>query len=539
MNSESLRRIARTGLAPMVEDVPKGPEWNDLRHYAALAPTRSPRIVWLAGVASAVAVLVVVGVAAFIGDGEDLALPAIPLPTTSSEPQDELVLDEFDIQLFLESKLSGAFEDFHEQVGVVVVAPEEQQLALDSATVGLSELFGLTYVPVTDLAVAAARFADAHRMSPLEGSWVAYGLEPEFADSPYEEWVDVLTKIPGAVVAVVDFTLMDFEGLAQGWTEVARVPFSIPSGSLLQAVDGAIVIVHSASTIIIENSPNGSGVGGSWLQGPPPPFPFEDQCCGGASGYAVGEDLLVLSESSTATWLFDTSEFSWRELDERPSSGFVLGSAELDGNLIVVNAAPRSGSAESTVASLDLNDGSWQTLPSLPHPISVGEATSDGRRIIVAGTQQDSNNRIVGGPHVFELVGSNWQPIADAPGESDLPISGQAASVAWIENVGLLAWNYDLSWSILDESGTWGPVEKVPMDSAECYPTTTEALGGVVALCGGIAWFDGGSLDWTPIPYPSFTGERILVSESGLFALIESGRDTLVIAEYPLPPGGP
>lgn len=88
MSEDRYRRLFRAGLAPLVDDVPKGPEWDELNAddivTAAPVPKRaSRRLVGLA--VSAVAVLVV-GVAVVLapaepppssGSGEDVP-PAIP-----------------------------------------------------------------------------------------------------------------------------------------------------------------------------------------------------------------------------------------------------------------------------------------------------------------------------------------------------------------------------------------------------------------------------------------------------------------------------
>ncbi len=86
MSDTDFRRTVRVGLAPMMEDIPEGPEWHELNHDGSLAPVRSTRFAWLAGLASAVVVMVVVGVAAFLGGGED-----VPPPGTGDTPSAEWV----------------------------------------------------------------------------------------------------------------------------------------------------------------------------------------------------------------------------------------------------------------------------------------------------------------------------------------------------------------------------------------------------------------------------------------------------------------
>jgi hypothetical protein len=85
MSESSFRRVARTGLAPLLEDVPEGPAWTDLNPETALAPSTSARFGWLAGVGAAVVVLVVVGAAAFL-TGEDPVPPPATDATSTTAP---------------------------------------------------------------------------------------------------------------------------------------------------------------------------------------------------------------------------------------------------------------------------------------------------------------------------------------------------------------------------------------------------------------------------------------------------------------------
>jgi len=84
--SDSFRRIVRTGLAPLMEDVPEGPEWTDLTPETTLAPLKQVRFGWLAGVGAAVLVLVVVGATAFLTNDEGPVPPPATGTTSTTEP---------------------------------------------------------------------------------------------------------------------------------------------------------------------------------------------------------------------------------------------------------------------------------------------------------------------------------------------------------------------------------------------------------------------------------------------------------------------
>lgn len=252
-------------------------------------------------------------------------------------------------------------------------------------------------------------------------------------------------------------------------------------------------------------------------------------CCGDAQGIAVPGSLVVLEESTVATWLLDIETMTWRRAGPRPAPGYMLGSALVEGELLVVTAADRTTDAISLLASLDLESGEWDELEPLPTPISVGGVTSDRDRLFVAGTRQGPNNNILGPNLVYEYTAATgWKSLPDNP------ISGQASTVIWVDGVGLVSWNYDLETALLDDSGEWHALDDVPMDFSECYPRTMTAEGGAVALCGGIAWFDAASRQWAPIRSPDRT--RVTATPTALIGLVEMARDQTQMLVHPLPP---
>ena len=260
--------------------------------------------------------------------------------------------------------------------------------------------------------------------------------------------------------------------------------------------------------------------------------PSTDQaaCCGPADGMPAGDFLVLVAESSTQTWILDTDSPSWSEANSRPSTGYVLGSALVEGDLFVVTAAARTGEATSPVAALDITTGQWRELEPLPHPISDGGVTTDGERLIVAGTRQDGNNNVIGdrNPVVYQYSSAEgWRELPS------VPIDGQASTVAWVDGAGLLAWNYDLQSALLDESGAWRHLGDVPMPSSECQPISYPAAGGIVGLCGGIAAFDATAKNWRPISGPFDT--RYMATDTALIGLIPTDRDQTTLITHLLP----
>jgi hypothetical protein len=309
-----------------------------------------------------------------------------------------------------------------------------------------------------------------------------------------------------------------------GWIVVAELLFGVTDRSVIESVDGGVVVVQRDSTEFI-------GLDGSRISGDGSPLVMPSSCCGGVAGLPAGASLVLIDSNSSDTWVLDVDSLTWHEADPRPAQGYVLGSALIDGQLYVVIAAPRSEETSSPLMVLDLETGAWTELEPVPSPISVGGVTNDGNRLIVSGTRQGPNNDIIGGrnPVVYEYIrGEDWHQIADAP------IDGQASTIVWVHGSGLVAWNYDLESALLDESGEWERLGDVPMRFGECYPQSVSTTAGAAASCGGVAWFSSASEKWIPIRSPFNT--RIATTESALFGFVELGPDHTQLITYQLPP---
>jgi len=299
------------------------------------------------------------------------------------------------------------------------------------------------------------------------------------------------------------------------WTKIADLPMSIFSGSLVAPVEDGIVVVQTESTTVV-------GLDGSTASGVRPPVTVTPGCCGSAVGIPVGDRLILFDSYAPGTWVLDPETISWNRVGDRPSTGDVLGSALIGDHLYVVTAAARTGAAHSSVAVLDTAAWEWSEIEQVPAAISVGGVTSDGDRLIVAGVRQDSNNNIVGDsrePVAYEYRAEVWRELPD------VPIDGQAATVAWVDGAGLLAWNYDLESALLAPSGNWESTGTVPMDFSECYPYSYQVESGLVAVCGGLAHLEAASRAWSPIPI-RFEA-RYVAAGNFVYELAPSGDQTL------------
>lgn len=487
--------------------------------------------IW-AAVTAAVAVVAVLLPVALLRDGTGPSdqPPAAPSSTDSAEtPTREATQpttdapQPFDIEAFLESKLAGAFTENHARVGVVLLVPAENELDVEPhlSVSNLPELEGYTYVPADLLKGAAERFANDRAMEPLEGEWVGYGLIPEFDDSPTSQWVEALNSIPNSHVARFDVAI-PAAPIPPGWDVVGDLPLDIADGAIVAAADAGIVVLQPNSTDLI-------GFDGSWNTGEAPPLSIPAACCGSADGLPAGDALVLVAEGSTETWILDVETLTWRQADSRPAAGYVLGSVLIDGELYVATAAARSGGAASSLAALNVASGQWQQLEDVPSPISVGGVTTDGERVIVAGTQQGPNNNIIGDRHpvVYQYTpGEGWSQLPA------MPIDGQASTVAWVQGTGLLAWNYNLESALFDQSGTWRQTGTVPMPPAECYPKSFPTVSGVAGLCGGIALFDATTESWNTVRHRFDT--KVVVTGTALYGLFPTERAQTQLITYPI-----
>lgn len=443
----------------------------------------------------------------------------------------------FDVEAFLSQELEGLFPDqVGMRVGVVVLAPTDLETEVDTLLSDLTELEGYSHVSAEMVATAAARFASTQNMGALEGRWVAFGLEPQYLDSPVAEWEEILRSVEGVLVSRVDFEAATLD-LAEGWEAwqpIADLPFVVADGAVVEAVDRGIVVVDEAATRLI-------GLDGSVVTRDAPPLSVPAECCGSVSGFPTGDSLVVIDEMTGATWILDVESLAWREADPKPTTGDgngggPLGSASIDGGLFVVDAASRRGDATSSAAVLDLDSGTWRVLEPVPSPISTGGVTTDGGRVYVAGTRQDGNNNIIGerSPLVYQYTqAQGWRQLPN------ITIDGQSSTVVWVDGIGLLAWNYDLQSARFDETGSWRALGEVPMPPSECGPQSDPTTAGMVGQCGGLAWFDSATEKWTPIwqPTPNTAlHTRFAVTDTTLIGFVEVARDQTQMLAYPLPP---
>ncbi|MDA3039636.1 MAG: hypothetical protein O3C27_08920 [Actinomycetota bacterium] len=455
---------------------------------------------------------------------------AVDRESTSTTSDDEAASsDPFDTEAFAAAKLSGALDQTEDMVAVVAIIPPDENAGFEAAIGSLTELAGYSMVPADDLASAASAFAAARGSAELEDGWIAYGLIPQFQDSPVSDWVDRLrARFPRAVLVGTGFAVPTQPPAPDGWTVLADLPIGALDHPTVAAIGDLVVILGPESTFVVH--PNGKVE-----TAPAAPMLSPDACC--PSVYPIGAlqaALIVPDDQSGEAWLFEAERLAWTRLDDRPNPHLsLLGAAMIDGRLIVVNRAPQDAPGSSPVDELDLETGSWEPLDPLPVPISNGAVATGDDRLVVSGTLQGPNNNIVGDPNpsVLRFDGdAGWS--VDQPA----PISGQAATVVPLPDGQLLALNYGLEAALADRDGNWTAVDDVPMSESECFPQATPVDDGVIALCGGVAWWDSATAGWTPIPTPGGPGGQLVATSNGLVALVGGARERSSLLFLPLPP---
>lgn len=432
----------------------------------------------------------------------------------------------FDVQAFVAAERGALFGDDADRIGVAALVPlaHVERFYDVIHLANLNELETFVAAEWDVVRSRAEAFADREGTAPLEDFWFAVGFIPRFADSPTAQWAERIAGRAGSLGTVV--VALDFEppGIPDGWTAVADVPFGTSEDASVVGVDSGMLVVDADATSLVRPD-------GSIAVGEPPPAGIPGPCCGEFRSDVVGDAVVFTRTASGESWLFEVDGMSWREIDRRPLLRSAVGSAVVDGKLVVVEQAGRSIVAESRVVVLDPATGEWTSLPSLPEGVDVGGVTTDGERVYVAGTSQDLNGLIVGdqNPRLYVLDGSGvWETLPE------IPIRGQASTIGWVGDKGLLAWNYDLEAALLDDSGTWQPLESVPIAEAECYPHVDVTTYGVVGFCSEPVFLDGESVTWVNIE-PVSQG-RYAVLDTEILALMRSERNGNLLVRFPLPP---
>ena len=414
--------------------------------------------------------------------------PPPPSPTTSAPAP------EFDAQAFLADYFDELIED-HPALVVILSKPNFHDL--DRAINALPELNGYS----------VEYLADFSRVRSLEApgeDLIALGLWASYEDTDVQKWIDYLNDRFGVLAAGRGVQQFGFGSSSEDWEEVATLNLT-STGFWLAASEQRALVVTSGSAWLVRR-----GDAAEQVEHPP------NWTLDNFRIIPAGNRFVAFADGGDPM-VFDSD--GWSSVDPRPTTDRLFGTVFINGRFFAVTAPGRNvGGEAGVVLELDLDSGEWTTLGGVPERINVGDVVGSIDSIIVSGTLQDGNNLMVGdkqpGVHVFDLETSTWETMPDAP------LNGQAASVGSIGPY-LLAWNYDMEWSLLPlGKDQWSAPRTVPLDQMECYPSTVSGTELAVGdFCGQLAIFTKG--DWWAIPRPSGS---IAVTNEGIWNAYESGR---------------
>ncbi len=398
-----------------------------------------------------------------------LSPPPPPEPPTTTAP----VLA-FNSQAFLADHFNELVED---HPALVVILPKPTSDDLERVLNVLPELNGYAVEYVAD-------FSAARGLELPNENLIAVGLWAAYEDTDVQQWIDYLDDRFGVLAAGRGVQQFGLGSSSEDWVNMASLEFS-PMEFWLAASDRGVLIMTSSSAWLLRP--------GEILEGVDRP---ENWTLDNFRLAAAGNRFVAFADGENPM-IFESG--TWKPANQLPSGGDRLfGTADIDGRFFAVTAPGRNGGDAGSVFELNLDSGEWLELSTVPERINVGDVVASSGRIIVSGTRQDGNNLMQGdtqpGVHLFDVKTSTWETLPDAP------INGQAASVGSIGPY-LLAWNYDMEWSLLplDGGNPWSRPQLVPMDQMECYPRTISGSGFAVAsLCEQLAIFTKG--EWSVIP---------------------------------------
>jgi hypothetical protein len=200
---------------------------------------------------------------------------------------------------------------------------------------------------------------------------------------------------------------------------------------------------------------------------------------------------------------FDPLRHSWRVLPQSPLSAREPVIAVWTGSEMIVwggGSSPLLPSRADGAAYSPL-ENRWRAIASAPLHLNLADAVWTGEEVIVYGAHLDYNNasdRENPQGMAYNPTTDSWRVIAP------FPLSPQATSAIWT-GTEMLAWDYIPSRAGFYDptTDTWRRLDRVPVDSVECYPESALVDRRVLAWeCGSAALLDPSSLSWERVSPP-------------------------------------
>lgn len=416
MTEDPFHRVARRELAPLMEDVPDGPTWDELAALAGTAPRRwwPPRSVIVGSVA--VMVLVVLGaVPMLLGDGPE-ASPPTPDPSQTVSPAEPTVtpipLDRpisLQVLAIRPNNLSLAVLDL-EGRATTIYPPGAHALPLDGTdgavmtpnrewiiwSSGVARLFSgpLDRVDVElgpNPPRAVSGFTPALRVVPTPQTEQAWLVQPGIGYGTHDHptLVELIPIAGGSPFLSLEADAADFPVAATGTGLVLNTHRWFDTGDGFTAEPGSELVVHLLANGIEVEIGEGTAIAASPTKVARLACPADRAAC----DLYLHSNRLIVSSPDGTDQIEVSKDFdgSWRSVGGPgiPSDAMPLQTVSPDGSELLislgrdldVNGSP----AYSVLLAIDLLDGTTRTIAELDEDTSTGTWSSDGEWIALLG----------------------------------------------------------------------------------------------------------------------------------------------------------
>lgn len=219
---------------------------------------------------------------------------------------------------------------------------------------------------------------------------------------------------------------------------------------------------------------------------------------------------------------YDPASGEWRALPQASIEARMPFSVWTGSELLVWGSKSRDTRFVDG-AAYDPAADSWRQIADAPLGLTDGTAVWTGREMIVFGAALHGGNQAESGTAIgaaYDPASDSWRLLADSQ------LSPQASTAAW-NGEGMIAWDYlNQSQAYDPDRAEWGPVERVPLQSGECWPQIVSVSDSVLGeYCGQTTIYSDG--EWSNISRQEYVGWGFeLVAADPAVLLLGSNVDT-------------
>lgn len=414
MIDDRYRTLFRAGLAPLVEDVPEGPDWVELTDDETLRAVPPVRRIpgWLVGVGAAAVVLVVVGVAALLVPG---GLPAATTPAATTPPTSQA----FDVDtaageveawwsLVINGDLTGAADMAHPEgdfnfaglTGLVSGLGSDVTVSADRDVFGTEDLPMLCYT----LEGTGGNETGAAVFREHDQTWMLWEVRPNTVGC-----LDTTTTTTSATTT----TLLTSET----WDLVADHPVvgrTFP------------VVVWTGTEVVVwggeepsEGAWHADGAAfnpatGVWRDLAESPLSPRSEHV----AVWTGEEVIIccgrIVGGGAPAAAYNPEADQWREIPAAPGFSPAFAEAVWTGEEMLVFGGVGGGGTTNLVAAAAYNPAtdSWRRLADLPYGLErTADATiGDGSVYAWPSTAESTE-----GPLAYDIASDQWRRLPDPP----------------------------------------------------------------------------------------------------------------------------